>query len=100
MKYTGVGVGGSGGAAAGRVKSITYEKIGHLIAMEAVGRTAEDTAGWIESEMGRWREAEEQFRQQWQSRPRLERQMVDARWKEEIGGPVVKPKKKEKDSKL
>ena len=94
MKHTGVGVGGSGGAAAGRVKSVTYEGIGHLIAMEAVDRTADDAAGWIESELSRWREEEEEYEKQWRSRGRLERQMVDERWKEEIGGPPQKPKKK------
>ncbi len=96
MKYTGIGVGGSGGAATGLVQSITYEKTGHLIAMEAVDRTADDAARWIEGEMKRWRAEEEGFEKQWQSRPRLERQMVDERWKEEIGPPPVKPKKKDR----
>ena len=93
MKYTGIGVGGSGGASDGRVKSITYEKIGHLIAMEAPQRTAEDGAAWIGSEMKRWREGEEEHAREWKSRPRLERQMVDEQWKKEIGGPPGRAKK-------
>ena len=94
MKYTGIGVGGSGGAAAGRVKSVTYEGIGHLIAMEAVDRTASDCAAWIETELKRWREEEDALEREWRSRPRLERQMVDERWKREIGPPPARPKKK------
>ena len=98
MKYTGIGVSGSGGAAMGRVKSVTYEGVGHLIAMEAVKRTADDAAGWIGSEMKRFREEQEEYDSVWRRRPRLERQMVDERWKEAIGGPAKRPPKKKESN--
>jgi pimeloyl-ACP methyl ester carboxylesterase len=104
LRYTGIGVGGSGGAPEGRVSSVTYEKIGHLIAMEAVERTAGDSAKWIGKEMERWREDEAEERRTWRTRPRLERQMVDKAWEDAIGGPLVRPdgkgKEKKKDTKL
>ena len=91
VPLTGIKPGGSGGVALGRVKGITYEKIGHLIAMEAVDRLAEDSAEWIDKEIQRWSKEQDEMRQ-WRSRPRLERQMVDELWKEKVGGPMVKPK--------
>ncbi|RMZ88084.1 hypothetical protein DV736_g4680, partial [Chaetothyriales sp. CBS 134916] len=100
MKHTGVGVGGSGGAPDGRVESITYDGIGHLIAMEVPERTAEDAARWIGKELERWRKDEEQHDREWKSRPRLERQTVDAQWKSNIGGPPGRVKPSEKGSKL
>ncbi|KAJ9493847.1 hypothetical protein H2202_010702 [Exophiala xenobiotica] len=47
MKHTGVGIGGSGGEPAGRVHRVTYQGVGHLIAMEAVSQAAGDAADWI-----------------------------------------------------
>ncbi|RMZ75710.1 hypothetical protein DV738_g5338, partial [Chaetothyriales sp. CBS 135597] len=87
MELTGVGVGGSGGAPEGRVKSLRYDGVGHLVAMEVPERTAEDAAAWIGSELGRWRQEEDRHNREWRSRPRLERQTVDEQWKAKIGGP-------------
>lgn len=92
VPMTGIAPGGSGGEKAGRVKGITYEGIGHLIAMEAVDRLAEDSAQWIGQEMQRWRDDQEQLNRTWRSRPRKERQMVDELWTEKIGGPLTKKK--------
>jgi len=91
MSLTGIGVGGSGGAPAGRVKDIVFEDIGHLIAMEAVGRTAHHTSEWIGGEIKQWKEAEEEFNRVWRAKPRLERQMIDEEWKKMIGGPLGRP---------
>jgi hypothetical protein len=96
MDHTGVGVGGSGGAPAGRVKSVLFEDIGHLIAMEASERTADHATAWIGDEMKLWREDEEEHERTWGPKPLLEKQTIDEKWKQMIGGPMRKPKKQEK----
>jgi pimeloyl-ACP methyl ester carboxylesterase len=92
LKLTGVGPGGSGGAQEKRVKSITYEKIGHLVAMEAVGRLSDDSVQWIGTELQRWRDEQAELDRTWRSRPRIERQTVDDVWKEKMGGPMPRAK--------
>ncbi|KAJ9638722.1 uncharacterized protein PV06_02146 [Exophiala oligosperma] len=93
MDHTGVGIGGSGGAPAGRVRSVLFEDIGHLIAMEAVDRTANHSSEWLGSEMKLWREAEEEHERAWNAKSLIEKQTVDEEWKKMIGGPMRKPKK-------
>ncbi|KAK5465053.1 hypothetical protein LTS15_001616 [Exophiala xenobiotica] len=92
MDLTGVGVGGSGGAPAGRVRSVVFDDIGHLIAMEAVDRTADHAASWLGGEMKIWREDEEEHNRTWSSKSLVEKQTVDEQWKKMIGGPLRKPK--------
>jgi pimeloyl-ACP methyl ester carboxylesterase len=89
---TGIGVGGSGGEKDGKVKAVTYEGVGHLIAMEAVERLADDSAGWIGKELEGWRADQEELEKTWRTRPRKERQMIDEVWKEKVGGPPGKGK--------
>ena len=102
MEITGTGVGGSGGAPAGRVQSVMFEEIGHLIAMEAVDRTADHSAEWIGKEMRLWREDEEEYVKTWRDAKTLvEKQSVDEEWKKMMGGPYERPAKKPgKDAKL
>lgn len=85
MNSTGVGVGGSGGAIAGRVKSVTLEEAGHLMPMEAVGQTADVAADWLELELERWAEEEDEFRKKWSKKPMHEKRMIDDKWKEMMG---------------
>jgi pimeloyl-ACP methyl ester carboxylesterase len=59
MSTTGTGVGGSGGAEAGRVKEILVKDTGHLVPMEKVGETARYCADWIGTELQRFRKNEE-----------------------------------------
>ena len=61
MGITGTGIGGSGGAAKGRVKEVVLEGVGHLVAMEAPVQTAENTAKWIGQEMQLWRQEAQKF---------------------------------------
>ncbi len=96
MEHTGVGVGGSGGAPAGRVKAVVFEDIGHLIAMEAVERTADHASPWIGNEIKLWREDEEEHNRTWGPKPLREKQTIDEKWKQMIGGPLRRPKKQEK----
>ncbi|KAL8988980.1 MAG: hypothetical protein Q9177_002037 [Variospora cf. flavescens] len=86
MKSTGIGVGGSGGAAEGRVKEILFEDASHFIPMENVGKLADVAAGWIAEETERWKEQEEQFEAKWSRKSRLEKQTVSAEWKRRVGG--------------
>jgi hypothetical protein len=96
MDHTGVGTGGSGGAPAGRVSSVLFEEIGHLIAMEAVERTAEHTGAWIGREMKIWSEDEEEHNRSWGSKSLIEKQTLDEQWKKMMGGPLRKPKQQPK----
>ncbi|KAL9061761.1 MAG: hypothetical protein Q9206_000331 [Seirophora lacunosa] len=86
MDSTGVGTGGSGGAAEGRVKQVTFEDASHLIPMEIVGKLADVTAEWIAQEMECWKGQEEQFEAKWSRKSRLEKQTVSAEWKRRVGG--------------
>ncbi|EXJ71726.1 uncharacterized protein A1O5_05535 [Cladophialophora psammophila CBS 110553] len=93
MDHTGVGIGGSGGAPVGRVRSVLFDDLGHLIAMEAVDRTAQHACDWIGSEMKIWREDEEEYNRTWGKKSLVEKQSLDEQWKKMIGGPYErKPK--------
>jgi hypothetical protein len=87
LDVTGTGVGGSGGAQAGRVKEVVLEDIGHLVAMEAVGHCAYSAAQWIGTELKRWIEDEEEFRSMWSEKSLTEKTTVDNKWRETIGRP-------------
>ncbi|RVX71658.1 hypothetical protein B0A52_03842 [Exophiala mesophila] len=96
LDNTGVGVGGSGGAAAGRVRSVLFEDIGHLIAMEAVDRTADHTSSWIRDEMKIWKELEDEHHRTWDAKTLREKQTIDEQWKKMIGGPLERKPKQPK----
>ncbi|KAL8817569.1 MAG: hypothetical protein Q9223_003632 [Gallowayella weberi] len=86
MSITGIGVGGSGGAAEGRVQQVLFEDAGHLIPMEIVEESADAAAEWLAQEMQRWVLQEEVFRANWQNRTRAEKQTVSDEWKQKVGG--------------
>lgn len=100
LAATGVGVGGSGGVPAGRVKGINFEGHGHLFPMEAVKQTANVVSEWIDQELAIWRKDEEAFRKMWTLKSKAEKQTVDERWKRMVGGPPRKPPKKLPGSKI
>ncbi|KAK5947124.1 hypothetical protein PMZ80_001271 [Knufia obscura] len=85
LAATGIGVGGSGGRAEGRVKGVTLQ-CGHLIAMEASEKTAEETANWIGSEMVRWRQEEEEWEKEWKGKGLKDKQGLDDKWRDAMGG--------------
>lgn len=86
MSTTGVGVGGSGGAVAGRVKQIMFEDAGHLMPMEIVGEIADAAAEWLVKEMEYWRQQEAKFQAQWSRKSKPEKQTVSEEWRRQIGG--------------
>lgn len=77
LAHTGTGVGGSGGIKKGRVSSITFDGIGHLIPMEIVGRTAEACTGWLAPELERWRSIEERDMTEWEGVPKKQKSMMN-----------------------
>ncbi|KAF2145633.1 uncharacterized protein K452DRAFT_324555 [Aplosporella prunicola CBS 121167] len=73
MAVTGVGVGGSGGAPADRVKEVVVKGVGHLIPMEAPKETAQHSTKWLEAEIRVWNEREARERKEWDSVPSSEK---------------------------
>ncbi|KAL9600121.1 MAG: hypothetical protein Q9219_003377 [cf. Caloplaca sp. 3 TL-2023] len=92
MSTTGTGVGGSGGAADGRVRQILFQDAGHLMPMEIVKELADASAEWLAEEIKRWTQQEKEFQTQWHRKSRHEKQTVSEEWKRRIGGdPRNKP---------
>lgn len=83
MRTTGTGPGGSGGAALGRVQRVDVD-CGHLVAMEKVKETAEAAAGFLGSELDRWRRDQEAFREYWTKKSRKEQITIDENWTERV----------------
>ena len=98
LEMTGTGVGGSGGENKGRVKGVILPKVGHLMPMEVPHLCAEKGAEWLGKEIDRWRKEEEEWKMEWEAKPRIERQIVSEVWKKMIGGDPRqgKPRKSEK----
>ncbi|KAB8260585.1 Alpha/beta hydrolase family-domain-containing protein [Aspergillus pseudonomiae] len=88
MANTGVGLGGSGGAAAGRVRDVYLKEFGHLLAQEAPTECAEAASKWLGQELQRWREEDQNFREQWSHKSKVEKLTIDPRWKENVPAPV------------
>ena len=83
---TGTGVGGSGGAAEGRVKEVVFEEMGHLLAFEIVKDVADVIGDWTAEELKRWARLDKEWRDQWQAKSKEEKTMVTEAWKKNIGG--------------
>jgi pimeloyl-ACP methyl ester carboxylesterase len=86
MEATGSGVGGSGGAAEGRVKEVVLD-CGHLVAMERVPQCAEAIVGFLGPELELWRGEQKKFRELRARVSGRELVMVDEQWKR-----MIKPK--------
>jgi pimeloyl-ACP methyl ester carboxylesterase len=101
LRTTGIGVGGSGGVAAGRVKSILLEDKGHLLAQEAVTECADAAAEFLGAELGRWRTEEDAFNREWSQKTKVEKATMDERWLKEVGPPLARaPKDMDENSRL
>lgn len=94
LKTTGVGVGGSGGAAKGRVKAVLAEDNGHLIPMEIPQFCAQHAADWIQQELQVWQAEEDEY-VEWSRKSPEEKSTVSEDYKKHAGKPW-KPLKKEK----
>ncbi|PWY95084.1 toxin biosynthesis protein [Aspergillus sclerotioniger CBS 115572] len=99
MAATGTGLGGSGGAPAGRVRDVYLAEFGHLLAQEAPIQCADAAGKWLGAEIERWRTEEREFREQWSQKSKLEKVTIDPRWKDHVPAPE-RPKKSPPKSKL
>ncbi|KAL6890051.1 Alpha/beta hydrolase fold-1 [Trichoderma evansii] len=79
MARTGTGVGGSGGAAAGRVKEVVLN-CGHLVAMEKVTECANAITLFLRDELQRWRQEKSDFERYWSKMSRKEQITIDKEW--------------------
>lgn len=84
MEATGTGVGGSGGAEAGRVQEVVLD-CGHLVGMERPRECADATASFIDAELGRWETQERARDEALEGLSRLERVGINDRWREMVG---------------
>ncbi|KAI5866200.1 alpha/beta-hydrolase [Durotheca rogersii] len=82
----GVGAGGSGGVAAGRVADVVLYGRGHLFPMEAPALCARHAAPWIARELRRWRVDERAYRA-WARRPLREKTTLTDRFLDNVGRP-------------
>ncbi|KAI1038814.1 hypothetical protein LB503_007795 [Fusarium chuoi] len=83
MLTTGTGVGGSGGAAAGRVQGKTLD-CGHLIPMEKVSECADVISLFVGKEIRRWRDQQESFKRYRESMSRRQQITIDEQWEEKV----------------
>ena len=84
VQATGTGVGGSGGAKAGKVKDVVLD-CGHLVGMERPAECAEATAGFVDVEVGRWEARERAWDEALKGLGRRERVGINDLWREKIG---------------
>lgn len=89
LEKTGMGVGGSGGAKEGRVKGISLDRIGHLVAMEAVEQCADATAPWLGEEVMRWKR-EAGVYDRWARNSQIFKTTISEERRRIIGGPLTK----------
>ncbi|KZL76317.1 toxin biosynthesis protein [Colletotrichum tofieldiae] len=93
MRLTGTGVGGSGGAAKGRVREVTLPGAGHLFPMEVPDVSAKLAAEWIEKGLGEWRAEQEDY-ERWTRLSVREKTTLTEEWMEKFGAPARPPKAK------
>lgn len=92
LANTGVGLGGSGGVAAGRVRDVFLEDFGHLLAQEAVDECADAAVSWLTPEIQRWKDEETSFRSVWSKKSKIEKVTIDAEWLQHVPAPARRPK--------
>jgi len=93
MDITGNSTGGSGGAKAGRVKEAVLEGIGHLVAMEASEKCADEAANWLGQELKRFEEERKAYLE-WTKQSLTAKSTLSEEWKKRIGGPLRPPTSK------
>lgn len=86
VRQTGVGVGGSGG----RVDMIVSSHGGHLMPMEEPNIVAQQTAGWIATQMDVWEAKDSAWQRSWTSKSRDEKTKITRQWEDHIGGRKAK----------
>jgi pimeloyl-ACP methyl ester carboxylesterase len=92
LEKTGTGVGGSGGAKAGRGKGVTHPESGHLVPLEEPVFCAKAAAEWTKTEMDKWWEEEKEY-EEWTKKPLEEKATVDDEFMKRLGAPNRKSDK-------
>lgn len=91
LRLTGTGVGGSGGAACGRVQEVVLP-CGHLVPMELVQESAQASASFIDSQLSYWESQKQAFQKAWGGVPHEQRTSIDEQWRAHMGELSKKPK--------
>lgn len=86
MNTTGVGIGGSGGRAKGKVEEVVLD-CGHLVPMERTRECALAIADYIERELQRYETMAAKRKAVWEQLTRVEKVQINDRWRTHIGGP-------------
>ena len=94
MRLTGTGVGGSGGAKAGRVQKELVKKGGHMLPFEKVGECASALALWLGKQMEDFELLEEFHREHSNGRSERDMLVVSKLWLENVR---LKPREKSMD---
>lgn len=92
LETTGIGIGGSGGVKAGRVKHVTHPESGHLLPLEEPSFCAKAAAEWAKTEMEKWWEEEKEY-EEWTRKPLEDKSTVDDEFKKRLGLPKRKSDK-------
>lgn len=90
LSRTGVGLGGSGGTAAGRVTQVVGEGYGHLIPLEAPGLVASAAADCAADTVKRWQQEEREY-ETWTKKSLAEKSQIGQETLGEIAK-LLKPK--------
>lgn len=86
FRRTGTGVGGSGGAAEGKVKAHTISSASHLVPMEQVGQVTDIAGEWLVDELQKWRKREDDWNRQWMQKSKEERSMLTPEFQSMLQG--------------
>lgn len=89
METTGTGVGGSGGAKAGKVQEAVLD-CGHLVGMEQPPQCAEAASSFIDFELTKWEAQERRRDEALKNLSRQERVGINDAWREQVGA-AAKP---------
>ncbi|KAI5282616.1 hypothetical protein KEM54_002690 [Ascosphaera aggregata] len=92
LRTTGVGPGGSGGVAAGRVSHHTFHGVGHMIPMEVVNESAEQATSFLDLELKRFKSEEETLAMAFKNKTAVEKTTMDEEWYKHMSKPVRPPK--------
>ncbi|RAK94893.1 alpha/beta-hydrolase [Aspergillus ibericus CBS 121593] len=89
LERTGTGLGGSGGAGAGRVKEAVISGASHLAPLEKVDDTARVLARWVEEQVGGYKMEKEFFEREYQSgKSERDGMELSGLWMEYVKRPV------------
>ncbi|KAM0461006.1 hypothetical protein ACHAO4_001804 [Trichoderma viride] len=83
LDTTGVGIGGSGGTRAGRVKHLIHPESGHLVPLEKPLFCAKAAAEWTKTEIDRWWEEEKAY-EEWTNKSLEEKSTIDDELKRRV----------------